>query len=87
MSERDKITQSIILVHSLLELHRVLRKPLGISLSNQQQIRITQHHKEVILTTQEHTPYLPLHTHNLNNPLTLQIYCFTSIKNGKQLQE
>jgi len=34
--EREKITQSIILVHSLLELHPVLKKPLGISLSNQQ---------------------------------------------------
>ena len=56
------ITQPIILVHSLPELHLVPRKPLGITLSNQQQITITQHHKEVILTTQEHTPSLPLHT-------------------------
>jgi len=71
-------------VHSLPELHLVPRKPLGIALSNQQQITITQHHKEVILITQEHTPSLPFHTHSQNNPLTC---IFTSIQNEKKLQE
>jgi len=67
--EREKITQSIILVHSL-ELHPVPRKPLGISLSNQQQITITQHH----------IPFLPLHTHNQNNPLTCRFTVFQEYK-------
>jgi len=71
MSEREKITQTIILVHSLPELHPVPRKPVGNPLGNQQQI--TTHHnlKEVILTTQEHTPSLTSYTHNQKNPMTL----------------
>jgi len=61
--EREKITQTIILVHSLPELLPVPRKPLGIPLGNQQQI--TTHHnlKEVILTTQEYTPSFTSYTH------------------------
>jgi len=71
MSEREKITQTIILVHSLPELHPVPSKPLGIPLGIQQQITTHHNHKEVILTTQEHTPFLISNTHNKNNPLTL----------------
>ena len=37
-------------------------KPLGIPLRINQQITITQHNKEMILTPQEHTPSLPFHT-------------------------
>jgi len=64
MSDREKITQKIILVHSLPELHPIPRKPLGISLGNQQQI--TTHHnlKEVILPTQKHTLSLISNTHS-----------------------
>jgi len=39
--DREKITQTIILVHSLPELHPVPRKPLGIPVGNQQQIQHT----------------------------------------------
>jgi len=38
------------------------QKTIGYSLSNQQQITMTQHYKEVILIPQEHTPSLPFHT-------------------------
>jgi len=74
--EKEKITQTIILVHSLPKLHLFPRKPLGIPLGNQQQI--TTHHtlKEVILTTQENTPSLTSHTVRT----TLWLYRYTDYK-------
>jgi len=74
------------LLHSLQELHPAPRKPLGIPLGNQQQI--TTHHnlKEVILTTQEHTPSLTSYTKS-EQPFDFTYTQITSIKTEKQLQE
>jgi len=61
------------------------QKTTGYSLGNQQQI--TTHHnlKEVILTTQEHTPFLTSHT--VRTTFDLTDTQFTRIQTKEQLQE
>ena len=76
--ERERLHNQFILVHSLLELHPVPRKPLGIPLTINQHITNTQHHKEVILTTQEHSPSLPF-----TQPLSEQTFEYTFLQTYK----
>jgi len=87
MSEREKITQTIILVRSLPELHPVPRKPLGISLGNQKQI--TTHHnlkRGDLNHSRTHSLFQFLHTQS-EQPSNFTDTQITSIQTEKQLQE
>ena len=87
MYERERSHNQFILVHSLPELHSVPRKLLGFPLTINQHITNTQHHKEVILTTQEHSPSLPFTqplSEQSSDLTVLQTYKYTE---RKQLQE
>ena len=60
MREIDReITQPIYTGSLNPELHPVPRTTIGFSTNNQSQITKIQHHKEVILIPQEHSPSLP----------------------------
>jgi len=58
-----------------------------ISLCNQQQITNPHTNKEVILTSQEHSPSLINHTHKIKTPSDLKVQHFTYLQTWKQLQK
>jgi len=77
--ERERLHNQFILVHSTSKLHPV-RTTIGYFTGNQSQITNTQHHKKVILTTQEHSPSLPFTQPQSKHPLTLQVYTLYKVK-------
>jgi len=71
--ESERLHNQFILVHSTLSYIQSPEQPLGIPLVINHRLHTLNHHKEVILTTQEHSPSLLSTQPQSEHPLTLQV--------------